>query len=170
MLRDLKLSSLRASRALALFRIARNSRSRGRRLLILCYHGISIDDEHEWAPGLYMSQDQFASRLALLRQGGYSVLPLGDAVRRLREGTLPPRSVAITFDDGNFDFYSRAWPVLSAAGFPVTVYLTTYYCDNNLPIFPLALSYVLWKGRGRLASLPLSGDTVVTIDTRSRNA
>lgn len=170
MLRDLKLSSLRASRALGLFRIARDSRTRRRRLLILCYHGISIDDEHEWAPGLYMSQDQFASRLSVLRRDGYSVLPLGEAVQRLREGTLPPRSVAITFDDGNFDFYSRAWPVLSAARFPATVYLTTYYCDNNLPIFPLALSYVLWKGRGRLASLALSAGSIVTIDTRSQGA
>ena len=125
MLRPLKLSLLRASRTAGLFRLARNSRPRTQRLLILCYHGISIDDEHEWAPGLYMSQDAFASRLTLLQRGGYAVLPLDEAVRRLYDGTLPPRSVAITFDDGNFDFYSRAWPVLQAAGMPATVWSGT---------------------------------------------
>jgi peptidoglycan/xylan/chitin deacetylase (PgdA/CDA1 family) len=170
MLRRLKLTALSASRALGLFHLAGNSRARARQLLILCYHGISIDDEHEWAPGLYMSQAQFAERIALLRQGGYAVLPLDDAVRRLRDGTLPPRSVAITFDDGNFDFYSRAWPVLKAAGMPATVYLTTYYCENSLPIFPLAISYLLWKARGRVASLRLSPHVETVIDARSAEA
>lgn len=167
MLRTLKLSALNASRALGLFHIARSSSARARQLLILCYHGISIDDEHEWAPGLYMSQDQFAERLALLRRGGYTVLPLEDAVRRLYAGTLPPRSVAITFDDGNYDFHSRAWPVLKAADMPATVYLTTYYCDHNLPIFPLAISYLLWKARGRMASLTLSAPVDTVIDART---
>jgi peptidoglycan/xylan/chitin deacetylase (PgdA/CDA1 family) len=170
MLRGLKLSMLHASRALGLFRLVRDSGRRRQQLLILCYHGISIDDEHEWAPGLYMSQDAFASRLALLKRGRYVILPLADAVRRLHEGTLPARSVAITFDDGNFDFYSRAWPVLEMMGVPATVYLTTYYCDNNLPIFPLAVSYLMWKRRGILAALPVGSRQPLTIDTRSAEA
>jgi hypothetical protein len=32
-------------------------------------------------------------RLETLRDGEYAVLPLGEAVRSLRRGTLPPRSV-----------------------------------------------------------------------------
>ena len=170
MLRGLKLSVLHASRAVGLFRLARNSGWRRRQLLILCYHGISIDDEHEWAPGLYMSQDAFADRLALLKRGRYAVLPLGDAVRRLYDGTLPRRSVAITFDDGNFDFYDRAWPVLRDSGLPATVYLTTYYCERNLPVFPLVISYLLWKRSGQVATLPLNSDRWLTVDTRSAAA
>ena len=167
MLRELKLSVLRASRSLGAFRLASASEWRRRQLLILCYHGISIDDEHEWAPGLYMSQDLFASRLALLKRGGYVVLPLDEAVDRLRDGTLPNRSVSITFDDGNFDFYSRAWPALNAAALPVTVYLTTYYCAVNLPIFPVVISYLLWKRRGMVTSVVLGSQGSIAIDTRS---
>lgn len=167
MLRTLKLTLLRASKAIGLFRLVRDSGPRTQRLLILCYHGVSIDDEHEWAPGLYMSQEAFRSRLALLKRGRYTVLPLDEAVRRLYEGTLPPRSVAITFDDGNFDFYSRAWPVLEESGLPATVYLTTYYCENNLPIFPLAISYLLWKRMGVVTSLPGTSLRQISIDTRS---
>ena len=167
MLRPLKLSLLNVARAAGAFRFARNSRWRGEQLLIICYHGVSIDDEQEWGPGLYMTPEGLAGRFELLRRRRCAVLPLDEAVRRLYEGTLPPRSVALTFDDGNFDFYSRAWPLLNAYEFPATVYLTTYYCETNLPIFPLVISYVLWKARGFEFAFPLSPHGGITLDTRS---
>ena len=126
-----------------------------------------MDDEHEWAPGLYMSPDLFATRLSQLTRGGYNVLPLGDAVTRLRAGTLPPRSVVITFDDGNVDFHRRAWPLLEEHGLPATVYLTTYYCEDNRPVFPLILSYLLWKRRGRRAEIALSASRRLVLEARS---
>jgi peptidoglycan/xylan/chitin deacetylase (PgdA/CDA1 family) len=167
MLRGLKLTVLQASRAFGLFRLAARGRRRSEQLLILCYHGISMDDEHLWAPGLYMAPELFAARLTQLRRGGYNVLPLGDAVARLYAGTLPPRSVVITFDDGNVDFYRRAWPLLKEHGQPATVYLTTYYCEDNRPIFPLILSYLLWKKRGARAEIALSSSRRLILDARS---
>lgn len=115
--------------------------------MILCYHGVSLDDEHEWRPALYMSAEALRGRLELLRAGRYNVLPLGEAVRRLYDGTLPPRAVALTFDDGAIDFAERAVPLLREFGMPATVYLTTYYCDHRHPVFGVALTYLLWKGR-----------------------
>lgn len=125
----------------------RDSRWRQQRLLILAYHGVSLDDEHEWNPELYMSPSTFESRLAVLERGNYTVLPLIDALTALEENRLPPRSVALTFDDGTFDFYARVFPALRARGFPATVYLTTYYCEYNRPVFGPACSYMLWKAR-----------------------
>jgi peptidoglycan/xylan/chitin deacetylase (PgdA/CDA1 family) len=167
MLRTLKLSLLNVSRAAGAFRLFRNTRRRGEQLLIICYHGVSIEDEHEWRPGLYMTPDGFAGRLELLRRRRCAVLPLAEAVRRLYDGTLPPRSVVLTFDDGNFDFYSRVWPLLRAYQLPATVYLTTYYCETNLPVFPLVVSYLLWKRPGLEFSFPLSSQGDVRLDTRS---
>ena len=170
MLRPLKLSLLNVSRAAGAFRLARNTRWRGEQLLIICYHGVSIADEHEWGPGLYMTPEGLADRFELLRRRRCAVLPLDEAVRRLYEGTLPPRSVALTFDDGNFDFYSQAWPLLKAYQFPATVYLTTYYCETNLPVFPLVVSYVLWKGRGLQCTFPLPSHGEMVLDTRSADS
>lgn len=170
MLRGLKLSLLHASRACGLFRLASRGRRRSEQLLILCYHGISIDDEHEWAPGLFMPAELFESRLEQIRRGGYRVLALSDALTCLYAGTLPPRSVVITFDDGNFDFYARAWPLLEKYDCPATVYLTTYYCEHNVAVFPLALSYVLWKSRQARAELHLSPTRSFAVDTRSPEA
>ena len=140
---------LSASSRLGLLGSVRDSAWRQRRLLILCYHSISIEDEHEWSGTYSMSPTLLESRLRMLRDGGYNVLPLDEAVRRLYAGALPPRSVALTFDDGMFDFRARAWPLLQQFGFPATVYLTTYYSDYNKPIFGLLCSYLLWRARLR---------------------
>src|SRR5579884_1308780 len=116
--------------------------------MILCYHGIAIDNEHEWCPGLYLSEAQFASRLAILEARRYAVLPFAEAVERLRQRDLPPRAAAITFDDGLYDFQLKAAPLLERYGFPATVYLTTYYSEFNRPIFHLVCDYMMWSKRG----------------------
>src|SRR5271165_47127 len=122
------------------------SRWRTDRLLILGYHGISIEDEDKWNPTLYLSQELFSNRLMALRS--CSVLSLEEGLSRLANGTLPERAVAITFDDGTYDFLTRAYPVLKDFRYPATVYQTTYYSAYNRPVFKGICSYILWKGRG----------------------
>src|SRR5439155_6078421 len=130
------------------FHLVGNSQWRRNRLLILCYHGVSQEDEHLWRPPLYMPPDIFQERLEILKGGSYNVLPLGQGLWQLQAGELPPRSVVFTFDDGGYDFYKQAYPLLKIYGFPVTVYQTTYYSDYQKPIFNLICSYMLWKRRG----------------------
>jgi peptidoglycan/xylan/chitin deacetylase (PgdA/CDA1 family) len=148
MVRKIKRLTLDLLRNAGVFRVVANSKWRQSRLLILCYHGISLEDEHLWRPTLYMHADLLAQRLEALRTSRCSVLPLGEALARLRSSDLPPRSVAITFDDGTYDFYKQAYPLLKKYDFPVTVYQTTYYTDHEIPIFNLICSYMLWKRRG----------------------
>jgi peptidoglycan/xylan/chitin deacetylase (PgdA/CDA1 family) len=167
-LRAMKLSTLALSSAMGMFRVVENSDWRRRQLLILCYHGISIDDEHLWAPGLYVTPEAFEARLEILRRRRCSVLSLQEGLTRLYDRTLPPRSVVITFDDGNFDFRSQAMPRLQAFGFPATVFLTTYYSDVNVPVFPLVLSYVLWKSSGRTSAFTLPTGEACVLDTSSQ--
>jgi peptidoglycan/xylan/chitin deacetylase (PgdA/CDA1 family) len=134
-------------------RLVRDSRWRSKRLLILAYHGISLEDEHEWDSSFYMPQELFRRRMESLRAGSYSVLPFEEAVERLYAGELPPRAVSLTFDDGTHDFRARACPVLAEFGFPATVYVTTYFAVNRYPVFNVFFSYLLWKGRNRTVNL-----------------
>jgi peptidoglycan/xylan/chitin deacetylase (PgdA/CDA1 family) len=120
-------------------------------LLILCYHGVSQVDEHDGCPELYMPADLFRRRMASLREGGYEVLSLPEGVSRLNAGTLPPRAVAITFDDGFVDFSRIAYPILREFGYPATVYVSTQYVQKQFPVFPPILAYILWRARGREA-------------------
>ncbi|MDQ6677191.1 MAG: polysaccharide deacetylase family protein [Acidobacteriota bacterium] len=154
LLRLLKRGLLRASEQTGLGTLVLDSAWRRQRLLILGYHGISLNDEHHWNPFLYMPPDMLRKRLELLREMRCSVLPLGEAVQRLQAGTLPPRSVAITFDDGFHDFYSLAHPLLQEFGFPVTLFLSTYYSGFNRPVFDSMASYLLWMGRGQTLRWP----------------
>ncbi len=147
MLKRAKQLGLHTLKSVGAFGLALDSRWRRNRLLILAYHGISQDDEHLWNPSLYMSPETLRGRMELLDASGCTVLPLGEAVARLYAGDLPPRSVAITFDDGAYDFSTEAWPIAREFGFPVTLYLTTYYSYFNRPVFDVICSYLLWKGR-----------------------
>jgi peptidoglycan/xylan/chitin deacetylase (PgdA/CDA1 family) len=104
-----------------------------------------------------MPPGTFFRRMEMLKTGGYQVLTLADGVSRLFNGTLPPRSVAITFDDGMYDFRRQALPILTEFGFPATVYLTTFYAEHNRPVFQLLCSYLLWKRRGYLLRKGLPG-------------
>ncbi len=157
-LKAVKRFALHAARGTGLFHLVAGSAWRTQRLLILAFHSVALDEEHHWRRLLYFTADELDQRLQLIKKWKLNVLPLGDAVDRLASGTLPPRSAALTFDDGLVDFQQRSWPLLERAGFPATVYVTTYYSPKRVPIFPLMCSYVLWKGRRqRLTADPALG-------------
>jgi peptidoglycan/xylan/chitin deacetylase (PgdA/CDA1 family) len=172
MLKRIKLAVLSAADAVGFSQLTLRTSWRQRRLLILSYHGISLEDEHEWDPSLYMSPTLLRERFEQLKHSGCTVLPLGAAVQGLYAGNLPPRAVSITFDDGFFDFYARALPIANEYGFPLTVYQTTYYSYRNYPVFDLALKYILWKSQGKTLDLPEAchKPTLLTADSMPKVA
>jgi len=150
---NVKVRLLGLLRGCRIFSVVGSSPWRRRRLLILGYHGVSIDDEHLWDPLLFHSPECFRIRLEAIRRARCTVLPLSEGLEKLRLGTLPPRSVAITFDDGLVDFKQRAWPLLREFGMPVTMYQTTYYSERQSPVFPPYCRYITWKRRDHTLNL-----------------
>jgi len=141
---------LNGAHTCGLYSVVGRTSWRAQRLLILGYHGISLEDEHQWRPGLFLTPAQFAGRLECIAGMGCAVLPLDEALARLAKRTLPSLSVVITFDDGFYNFFSAALPILRKFGYPATVYQTTFYSGWNRPIFHLLCHYLLWKASGKV--------------------
>jgi peptidoglycan/xylan/chitin deacetylase (PgdA/CDA1 family) len=170
MLKLAKQLTLASAQALGVYEGFRRSGWRRRRLLILGYHGLSQVDEHLWRAGLYMPASLFAERMEAISRMGCAVLPLDEALARLQAGTLPPMAVVLTFDDGFYNFYKVAHPILKRFGFPATIYQTTYYAGWNRPIFNLASSYLFWRGSGKIVdSEPITGQ-VGSFDLQSEES
>jgi peptidoglycan/xylan/chitin deacetylase (PgdA/CDA1 family) len=69
----------------------------------------------------------FRAQMEHLAATGRPVLPLAEALTRLREEgpPLPAGAVSLTFDDGYRDNLEHAAPVLERMGFPAVVFLVT---------------------------------------------
>jgi len=106
------------------------------RLRILCYHGLCDDRlvKEAWIPGYFVGASAFEEQLRYLRCHA-QVLPLREAVERLRDGSLPPRSVSLTFDDGYANNLEAAYPLLRKYGMPATIFLATSYVESG-ELFP----------------------------------
>lgn len=117
------------------------------RLLILCYHGFSLRDEEAFRPALFMRPETFRRRMDKIAEGGFTVLPLEDALTRLKKGNLPRDALVITLDDGFYSVKQVAQPILSARGFPSTLYATTNRIALGTPVFRLTIQYMFWKTR-----------------------
>lgn len=61
----------------------------------------------------------------------FNVLPLHDAVQMLQTERMPPRAVAITFDDGYRSTHDLALPILREFGLPATVFVTTGHMEKG---------------------------------------
>jgi len=61
----------------------------------------------------------------------FNVLPLPEAVSRLKAGSLPARAAAITFDDGYADNFTHALPILQKHGMHATFFIATAYLDGG---------------------------------------
>ncbi len=98
------------------------------RLSILIFHRVLEKDD----PLLPFEPDQprFEAQMRWVKYW-FNVLPLGEAVRRLSMGTLPARSLAITFDDGYANNYNVALPILQRMGLPATFFVAAGYLDGG---------------------------------------
>lgn len=73
----------------------------------------------------------FERQLDHLNNLGACVLGLADAARRTAEGTLPPRAVVLTFDDGYASVVEQAWPRLRERQMPATFFVTSGYVGSS---------------------------------------
>jgi peptidoglycan/xylan/chitin deacetylase (PgdA/CDA1 family) len=137
---------------LGLARLARQ-RVRG---LVLRYHAITPDArEVPYAtPEICLPVEAFRLQMAFVRRA-YRVVTLDELTDAVAGGRpLPPRAVAITFDDGYADNWTLAHPVLERLGLPATVYVATGSLDGGPPLWMSSLRALVLAAPGPTLALP----------------
>jgi len=94
---------------------------RGRNLQILIYHRVN-DEGDQFFPGI--PTGVFARQMEYLASH-WNVLPLEDALERVKRKDVPDNAMAITFDDGYRDNFLHAFPILKKLSLPATIFLAT---------------------------------------------
>jgi peptidoglycan/xylan/chitin deacetylase (PgdA/CDA1 family) len=94
------------------------------RALILLYHRVAKLRSDPWANAV--TPQHFDEHLKVLRQHARPIR-LQQLSQALLDGSVPDRSVVITFDDGYADNLYNAKPLLTHYRVPATVFLVTRY-------------------------------------------
>ena len=81
---------------------------------ILMYHAVHVMDPSEASnANLIVDPDLFETQIKALANVGYYFLTPEEAYKAFTENALPAKKVVwLTFDDGNEDFYTIAYPIL----------------------------------------------------------
>jgi peptidoglycan/xylan/chitin deacetylase (PgdA/CDA1 family) len=101
---------------------------RSARLSILIYHRVLAEQDSIF-PG-EATVDTFNAQISRLKVV-FNVLPLVEAIVRLKAGTLPARAACITFDDGYADNLTHALPILQKHGLHATFFIATAYLNGG---------------------------------------
>lgn len=97
-------------------------------VLILLYHHIA---ENPSQNPYYVRPEQFEAQMALLWERGYRTISVAQLLMALENGAeLPACSFILTFDDGDEDVYTQAYPILQRYGYTATLYLVVNYLDH----------------------------------------
>ncbi|MDQ3152355.1 MAG: polysaccharide deacetylase family protein [Actinomycetota bacterium] len=142
------------------------------RLVVLGYH--NIESTWRWPAPPGSGIKSFARQMHILRRTT-NLVPLEQALESLELGRpLPPRAVAITFDDGYRDNLTLAAPLLSRLRIPATVFLVPGFLSGEVHAWWERLGWAMLQARARsvdfegkhfeLESMPERNAALATIE------
>jgi len=95
------------------------------RIPVLMYHRIG-DAHNDWERKYCVSAAGFAAHMHMLAHAGWRAVTIDDFFVWLDGSVeLPEQSFLLTFDDGFLGVHEHAAPVLTALGWPATVFLVS---------------------------------------------
>ena len=104
------------------------------RLPILMYHYVDTTPPPAgpYARGLTVPTARFQAQMDYLAANGYHPVTLQEIYRAMAGlSSLPPKPVALTFDDGGLDDYTAAYPILRSHHFVATFFVITGAVDRT---------------------------------------
>jgi len=98
---------------------------------ILLYHHIGVS-ESQAASTYYVTPEEFVTEMKALKEWGYVSISITQLTEAITRGApLPDHPVVISFDDGNLDVFTNAFPIMQEFGFTGVIYIVTNYLHED---------------------------------------
>lgn len=106
-------------------------RGQGTNAIVLMYHDVMAERGRDtlWYDS---TTDEVKRDVERLQEWGATFVSLEDLHKALVDDRpLPPRAVAITYDDSYQGFYDHAWPIYKEMGIPVAMFVHTNFIGSE---------------------------------------
>lgn len=110
------------------------------------YHSILKDKSR--LNDYVISPDEFESDLKYINENGYNTIVMNDLINYVQNGTpLPDKPIMITFDDGYYNNYTYAFPLLKKYNCKAVISPIAYYSNlySENPDESPAYSHCTWE-------------------------
>lgn len=115
-------------------------------LWVLMYHRILPRDDIRYSleePGMIITPETFSMHLRALKQH-FDLMDFSEWLQLRETGApLPRRACVITFDDGWYDNYEYALPIINAEATPVTLFAVVEKIGTDFQFWPNIISALL---------------------------
>ena len=142
------------------------------RVIILMYHGFTGKAEFDGITNYHRQNlhiDKFKKHLAYLKRN-YNIIALDEFVSGIRSGKKPPPcSIIITIDDGYKSNYSIAFPILMEFNVPASIFLTTNFIGEKVPLWSDRIEYAVNNTDLKNVEIEIDGEKL-RFDLNDRNA
>jgi len=112
---------------------------------IFMLHHVREPSEAAFQPNghLEITPDFLEKAVKRIRDNGYEIISMDEAVDLLKTGYGRERYAVLTFDDGYRDNLEVAYPVLRALNAPFTIYVATGYLDRTAELWWVVLEKLI---------------------------
>ena len=118
------------------------------KVIILMYHAFTDKTQFDGIANYHhqnLNMEIFRKQIEYLKNN-YRIISLQEYIESVHsKGKTPQNSVIITIDDGYRSNYLLAFPVLKESHIPATIFITTSFVDNKLPLWADRIEYAINK-------------------------
>ncbi len=108
---------------------------------IALYHQV-IDTPSDYRIGGHVSPEAFQQQMRRLKRQGYRGISIREYLSFRDDGPQSSsKLIALTFDDGQQDVYTHAFPILKELGFSATIFVVTGYVGQGRWLDPHTLRW-----------------------------
>ena len=111
--------------------------------LVLTYHSILPPGTDLFPIPHHLAGEVFGAQMQYLKDEGFNCVSLRKLNQYIETRSLPSRTVAITFDDGFYNNYSVAFPILKKFQIPATIFIAAGFLGGKKLAWPERLALIL---------------------------